>query len=54
MDAWDQQEDALADARVRAAVADLKARGILDAEGRRLSKDLPPDVRDGSTTDLTT
>lgn len=54
MDAWDEQEETLADARVRTAVADLKARGILDAQGRRRSKDLPPDMRDGSTTDLTT
>lgn len=54
MDAWDAQEEALADERVRAAVADLKARGILDAQGRRVNKDLPPDMREGSKTDLTT
>lgn len=54
MKAWYEQQDALAGERVRAAVANLKARGILDAQGRRINKDLPPDMRDDSNTDLTT
>lgn len=50
MKAWYEQQDVLAGERVRAAVADLKARGILDAQGRRINKELPPDMRDGSDT----
>lgn len=34
--------------RIRAAVADLKARGIIDAEGNRIRTDLPYDMRHGS------
>lgn len=54
LDAWFEQDDERAAERVHAAVADLKARGILDTNGRRVKKDLPPDMRDGSATDLTT
>lgn len=50
MKAWYEQQDVLAGERVRAAVADLQARGILDAQGRRINKELPPDMRDDSNT----
>ena len=33
---------------IKAAVADLKARGIIDAEGNRIRTDLPEDMREGS------
>ena len=33
---------------IKAAVADLKARGIIDAEGNRIRTDLPYDMREGS------
>lgn len=34
------------------AIAKLKAAGILDASGRRVRKDLPPDMLPGSKTDV--
>ena len=37
---------------IRAAVADLMARGIIDAEGNRIRQDLPADMREGSDCDF--
>ena len=37
---------------IRAAVADLMARGIIDAEGNRIRQDLPADMREGSGCDF--
>jgi hypothetical protein len=31
--------------RVKAAVVQLQRKGIVDAEGRRIRQDLPPDMR---------
>ena len=35
-----------------AAVKRLQAKGIIDAQGRRIRKDLPPDMQEGSGCDL--
>ena len=37
---------------IRAAVADLMARGIIDAQGRCIRQDLPPDMREDSDRDF--
>ncbi len=37
---------------IRRAVANLQALGIIDREGRLLKKELPPDMREGSSCDL--
>ena len=38
--------------RIRAAVADLMARGIIDAKGNCIRQDLPPDMREDSERDF--
>ena len=38
--------------RIRAAVADLRARGIIDAQGNRIRTDLPEDMREDSDCDF--
>ena len=38
--------------RVKAAVRRLQESGIIDAEGRRIRKDLPPDMREGQDRDF--
>lgn len=37
---------------IRKAVLDLQRRGIIDAEGRRIRTDLPPDMEEGSDRDF--
>ncbi len=37
---------------IKAAVADLRARGIIDAEGNLLRQDLPPDMREDADRDF--
>ncbi len=39
-------------ANVKAAFKDLLDRGIVDAEGRCIRKDLPPDMQEGSDRDF--
>ena len=41
-----------AELRIKEAVSRLQRMGIIDAEGRRLSKELPPDMREDSLTDF--
>ena len=38
--------------RIQEAVSRLQRMGIIDAEGRRLNKELPPDMREDSLTDF--
>lgn len=37
---------------VRAEGAELRARGLMDADGKLLVTDLPPDMREGSERDF--
>lgn len=41
-----------AQGRIQEAVSRLQQLGVLDAEGRRLNKELPPDMREDSLTDF--
>lgn len=41
-----------AELRIKEAVSRLQRMGIIDAEGRRLNKELPPDMREDSLTDF--
>lgn len=43
---------AIAAERIHAAVRDLIARGIIDAEGNLLIDEIPPDMREGSGLDF--
>lgn len=47
-----KQEERKAGERVREAVRRLREQGIIDAQGRRIRKDLPPDMREDSECDL--
>ena len=38
--------------RARQAVAELKAKGLIDADGKRVSNELPEDMRPDSPTDV--
>lgn len=38
--------------RVKAAVRELQIKGIIDAEGRRIRQDLPPDMRADADRDF--
>ncbi len=38
--------------RVRAEGADLRAKGLMDANGKLLVTELPPDMREGSERDF--
>ncbi len=38
--------------RVRAEGAELRAKGLMDADGKTLVTDLPPDMREGSERDF--
>jgi len=38
--------------RVKAAVRELQKKGIIDARGRRIRKDFPPDMREGEDRDF--
>jgi hypothetical protein len=52
MELFRKQEERKAGERVREAVRRLREQGIIDARGRRIRKDLPPDMREGSECDL--
>ena len=41
-----------AETRIKDAVSRLQKLGVIDTQGRRLNKDLPPDMREDSTTDF--
>jgi hypothetical protein len=45
-------EEKRAGVLARKAVAELQALGIVDRQGRRIKKELPPDMRDDSQCDL--
>jgi hypothetical protein len=51
---WCEQEAAKSGERIRKAVEDLEARGIIDAQGRVLTDEWPADMRPDSKTDVTT
>ena len=38
--------------RIKAAVRELQAKGIIDAQGRRIRHDLPPDMHEGADRDF--
>jgi hypothetical protein len=38
--------------RVRAAVQELQEKGIIDAQGRRMRQDLPPDMQEDADRDF--
>ena len=48
----EELEEQSAGERVREAVQQLEKAGIIDEKGRRVSQDLPPDMREGSTCEL--
>ncbi|HME00222.1 MAG TPA: hypothetical protein VKM93_23180 [Terriglobia bacterium] len=52
MDLFRRQEEKKADERIRRAVEQLQEKGIMDAQGRRVRKDLPPDMQEDSECDL--
>lgn len=52
MAAFRKQQSDRASKRIDAAVKTLQERGILDQNARRIRKDLPDDMREGSTTDF--
>jgi hypothetical protein len=52
VDALEAQDGAEAARRAREAVAELQQLGILDANGRRIRTDVPPDMREDSDCDM--
>jgi hypothetical protein len=44
----EEKEELDAEVRIRDAVRELEKAGIIDSKGRRISHDLPPDMREGS------
>ena len=48
----DDPHHAAAVERGKAAVRKLQEQGIIDAEGRRIRKDLPPDMQEGQDRDF--
>jgi hypothetical protein len=52
MDEFDNQVIAAGMERVRAEGDELRRRGLLDAEGNLLVKELPPDMRETSERDF--
>jgi len=51
-EAFRRQEQRKAGIRIKKAVKDLQGRGILDEQGRRIRKELPPDMQEGSKCGL--
>ena len=47
-----RQEQRKAGVRIKKAVKELQEKGILDEHGRRIKKELPPDMRKGSNCGL--
>ena len=52
MDLFRRQEERKAGERIRQEIERLQERGIMDAQGLRIRKDLPPDMREDSECDL--
>jgi len=52
LDAFDDQIITAGMERVRAEGEELRRRGILDADGNLLVKELPPDMQEGSDRDF--
>jgi hypothetical protein len=52
LDAFEEQMFAAGLERVKAEGDELRRRGLLDAEGNLLLKELPPDMREGSDRDF--
>ncbi|MGO9270839.1 MAG: hypothetical protein ACLQOO_11400 [Terriglobia bacterium] len=52
MDVFRRQEERKAGERIRQEIERLQERGIMDAQGLRIRKDLPPDMREDSECDL--
>ena len=51
---WDARMDAMADRRIRQARARLEQMGIIDRDGRLVSREVPPDMRPTSVTSVET
>jgi hypothetical protein len=52
LEAMRAQEAAEATRRAEKAITELQQLGILDAKGRRIRKDLPPDMQEDSGCDM--
>ena len=51
---WDACMDAMNDRRIRQARARLEQMGIMDRDGRLVSREVPPDMRPTSVTSIET
>ena len=51
---WDARMDALAERRIRQARERLEQMGVIDPDGRLVSRELPPDMRPTSLTSVET
>ena len=49
---FEEQELEKAGKRIKKAVQELRELGIVDEKGRRIRKELPPDMQPGSKTDV--
>jgi hypothetical protein len=49
---WDARMDAMAERRIQQARARLEQMGVIDRNGRLVSRELPPDMRPTSTTSV--
>ena len=49
---FEEEELEKAGERIKDAVKELEERGIVDKKGQRRNKELPPDMRPGSETDV--
>ncbi len=47
-----RQDLELADARIKEAVQRMQEQGLIDAQGRRIRSDLPPDMQETSSTEF--
>ena len=52
LDSFEEQELDRAGERIRKAVKELEELGIVDERGRRIKKELPPDMQPVSKTDV--
>ena len=52
MDRFEKQELEKAGQRIKKAAQELRDLGIVDEKGRRVKKDLPPDMQPGSDADV--
>ena len=52
LDSFEEQELDRAGERIRKAVKELEELGIVDERGRRIKKELPPDMQPDSKTDV--